>query len=1676
MLTYIESPMLYLRNTAKFREWYKRVESRNDDNSIDTEFVNIFHPVPSRKEKGLPYLIYGTRKDIGGFLRSASLNVAADQQAIYELLQNADDSGANFFSVTYNEEYLLCINNGTCFTNNNMSALINIGDSDKNGEDIGTFGIGFKILHRLLGEDDGLDAIINDYAGPIIYSWPEWRYLKMFMEEEPMFYNKIDKYEPGLPWLLKIIYTCFPVSLDERIRLKDYETLGIVFGREELATMRLLLSDSRKKVDILNMEKGRLDQGSIFFLKLGSGKYKYIHDNIENLRSGISYSMNFLNNLERVYINGELITKQVLTECCEGTFKRGSSDFNAIKPRNVNRDIRFSIAYYKDYKQSASLNLSPNLYNFFSMDEEKNGFRFLLHCNAFDMNNDRRKLQQGSQINERLLPAIAKAFLSQIEIKRLADRKGFLAIYAALLLSEEPLKKPHIDDFFFKPLLAYIRQNIPVYDGFEIDVANVKIKGFNTDLDMRILGLPNLNWFEWGCQKDQALVDAAVTKLGVETWTIADVLISANISLLNNWIAAQSEANYKFFLEELEGIVLLNEVKTRLANIKLLKFSDGKFYSLREIITNSELISTTQQTVKIKNELRAIGFFVSENNLSELKFIKELHSDQLKPEEIFKRIADRIQKRPILSSEEKRNLFLNFINTDTRFVGIAEVTLGKLHLFKDTLGEVKPLDTMLSATAKVPVWLNQFKIASSEYFQELDNYLVSQKSIYQTFILRNWESIIAAVKKTDSFYERVHYYFSLDPENAPLNNERFVLVIDENGEERFVHPNHVFYSEQLHLVSNYTSLANVIYSLTGRYIPHHSALAFLKPPMCLLKTEYLSDFPIEPCLLDASDVRELVNFCDKNHEKFFAIFCIEKEAPGFRIAAASPSVQQVNVGLSTAKFLTDAINVSDSASVYFKLLPTEFNDLKNKEGVLSGEDFYYFLLKNIDFGVFAQTLVDVISYSGPKIAFLGKLNKLVLSADVSYNEETFEYKVLDMACSELKSKEIKSGEFRNKIRLAVDGNEVSLSAIPSSAEDVIFPDSHIKLRIADILPDGFATTGLLHSVVSNLASAGINEIQLKTLFNTYQDTDLTEILKLLPKHLDNGFQLAFVILYHNKVACVDLTSYFIRTLDGNYDLTYSFFIHYFGFLKPWASLEAKYETIERIFNEEMIVIKNGGGKIYNKPIIIDGKFICFDVKKTLEDHDKLNLLQYIFERWNEERILFTSVDWSLIDDVPTKELLGLNPLACIMVPDIALKDELPPTYFLDWIPQNQVPDSFLADLGISTSDSNIVSIRKQLKNNGSLPLMIANVNETLLRNTLVWIEEQGISLTGVDDLRSLEQMVSLINAPLIKPENLESDVESQNTNTGERDDEYQEEEEDYDDDSEEEALNCIEIIKEFDFKTLHKASVELVNDAYHLWKEVLDGRYSIFLFPDTLPQIARLTGFGDYIFVRFNEGDLAMKDDMIYVNSNVRDNLTSMLRSLVDKGLSNADFVKFCSIEEKLTKKNDQVAATVGITDIERVPPDVTHETLRRILALIDRVPIEQVEEVISREFDNEGAHINSGYLGEKIVYTDLVKKFGIDRVRWTSAENPMVASPTDAYDFEILDTALQRVMFYIDAKSTTRAKFQNEKTEIFWRNSEWRFIESEPTSYVIARVFGVNGANPEIVYLRLAYDKNFTI
>jgi len=273
-------------NTKKYREYYAKTKE-DTDSLRDLDFIGCYHKINGKiVKKGFFNLFHGDKPREIDFLRS-QVEIAEDSQAIYEFLQNAVDANATSFYIFWDKENFLVINNGNKFNEEDISSILNFSQSTKfNGtnENIGKFGIGFKLIHRLVGNDNsnedeanGLNAITKKYSGPILFSWDN-NYIKQALQNKLNFIND--------HWLFKILYTNFPSGIDEKIKNKDYIE-QVLFPKSDYQEMISFII----KQDI-NLES--LEHGSIFFLKLGKGKSKLLDSEKENIKHGIRYSLNII--------------------------------------------------------------------------------------------------------------------------------------------------------------------------------------------------------------------------------------------------------------------------------------------------------------------------------------------------------------------------------------------------------------------------------------------------------------------------------------------------------------------------------------------------------------------------------------------------------------------------------------------------------------------------------------------------------------------------------------------------------------------------------------------------------------------------------------------------------------------------------------------------------------------------------------------------------------------------------------------------------------------------------------------------------------------------------------------------------------------------------------------------------------------------------------------------------------------------------------------------------------------------------------------------------------------------------------------------------------------------------------------------------------------------------------
>lgn len=149
-----------IKSAISFRKWYKNLTSARKHVSQfwDENFIGAQHNDLS----GFFTMYHGDKVQVYDFLRK-EVEMAEDGQAIYELVQNATDSNSTKFYMFYDENKLIVINNGSVFSKEGIKSILNIGQSfgKQEPDKIGRYGIGFKLVYRLVGKSSGLDELLH---------------------------------------------------------------------------------------------------------------------------------------------------------------------------------------------------------------------------------------------------------------------------------------------------------------------------------------------------------------------------------------------------------------------------------------------------------------------------------------------------------------------------------------------------------------------------------------------------------------------------------------------------------------------------------------------------------------------------------------------------------------------------------------------------------------------------------------------------------------------------------------------------------------------------------------------------------------------------------------------------------------------------------------------------------------------------------------------------------------------------------------------------------------------------------------------------------------------------------------------------------------------------------------------------------------------------------------------------------------------------------------------------------------------------------------------------------------------------------------------------------------------------------------------------------------------------
>ena len=806
-----------IKNIQEYRSFYKK--TRKTHSALEENFIGNYYIDKKTNEKNFGWftLYHGDKDGFGkpetgieNFLQSF-LDMAKDGQAVYEFLQNAVDAGSTHYSMVWGKDkvdgnhYLLVANNGKMFNLDSVRSILNVGSSTKTNDSqtIGKFGIGFKLAHRLVGKDNGLQELINENSGPILFSWKNYEIEHLAKSEniEP----QTLQYEPkengnyevkdDYPWLFKILITCFPClpqndSVVELPKMANgLQATVNPFGQAEYEVLSRWVKNNQK---ILN--KDTYNEGALFFIKLGSGKEEELAE--VNLKEGVKFAIAILKEtapdeekeaklLQTVQLNNdepitypdlEYIKLSVNKEDEKDTYAHirfGVDSFEELTIEQKRRiteeaNIEALFGFRKHHEIGEFFKGAPNFYLYFPLSEEVHNFNYILHSNAFYKGASRTFLHKGGGkedgINERLLKTIITKI--DIELKRLStsynkkDRQLFLNFYAALLTSGKSSNQDRlwIEAPFIDPINELLKKYIPVRKSLDADTFEISynpnkvfIKKTKIDIDTEAWELEDVNWFYWGEDSEISILLNATSKLGVKDFTIYN-LFSANETIseyLNGWLKADS-VKIKNILNEIAlldaEIVKEPSFKKNLFNTKLLNFNNDELLSINEFQEKEKegYFIIFNKLNDIKDLLQKLGLKYTIENFDNYGFNPKYFSlfandSQVRSYNILTKLFSGVVKEEILNSLNKNEKHRIFDAFRTLNDNPGE-RMGDLKLFKNNNNNPVCFKNLF-ATSSIG-WLNKFCIHPSEDSTDYKKYLTDKpEEVYQNIVFPFWGQI-----------------------------------------------------------------------------------------------------------------------------------------------------------------------------------------------------------------------------------------------------------------------------------------------------------------------------------------------------------------------------------------------------------------------------------------------------------------------------------------------------------------------------------------------------------------------------------------------------------------------------------------------------------------------------------------------------------------------------------------------------------------------------------------------------------------------------------------------------------------------------------------------------------------------------------------------------------------------
>lgn len=1032
--------------------------------------------------------VHGTKDNIEGFLKTI-FDTSEDHQGIYEFIQNAIDCGASKFYMFFNEDYLAVINNGSKFTEKDLNAILNVAQSGGEEEDkIGKFGIGFKLVHRMVGESNAVLEVVNDYCGPVLFSWNNLNSLNGFLTNN----NYEVKKELSGEWLLKILYTCFPCGLDEVVKGKNYENV-IPFPRSEAMEMKKFINEN---IERYNVDISNLSEGTIFFLKLGKKKGEMLESDKKKTMDGMGYTLNTV----------KFLKDKKLDEIRVNEFSRKKENMQSIVGNigdiklHDNREMsgHYSLFYHKEldkiykfFKQDNAQKI--NIYNFFPIADQRSGWNFIVHSNRFQIETSRRKLLQDN-INRDIFDKIF--FDLKNKIKQQDNVEEYKILYTNLLLSRLNEKYDSDDNVlkFGEKLYQLVRENIPTLCGVIVNNSKqVVIKDTNLQIP-----LPDLKWFYVDNNytnndvfKKELKKNAA--KIGLRRYSLKEIIIDFNIA---SYIKSFSENQHNIYLKELNEVwqSITSSSTINPLEKKLFKFENLEVYSINDIGQNGELVFKDIIDLDLKQRLKKMGFVFP---VFDIKKYRNLENIKINYDAIKQKI--KLLLDTDLTLEERVTLlrfykylykdlkvdFKFYLNNKNNLVSISEI-------LNSDIKEVTLQDYVLNSN-----YLRLLKEYS--LLDEVDANAIQKDKVYTRIIYPHWNDLLMKNKKESfRFFKVCIEFYKLDSNSKNMNlSSKDLNLIDFKDE--LLSATKIFINNKLQHLSN--SELETIEQNFGVSPCKIGDISILQDEifknMGVRNLHYKLE-SINKIVFTLPELQKLINVTKKLNINIFKNFVIKKEDENFILLSGK---EYKNISLKNDRFLrvyrtieynTKLILIPEELEKYFDV-ETEDVDLFFNELL----DKYIIEFSDKDTFECVKTLSDTL-----KKKYILKLSTIRIEDFESEKEYLFD--LFDLV--------LKFGlekDFREK--LIFNDNKISVTNLPEIKFNK-YPELALRLEgngsnYIDQLYDFFKEYDQIEKILN------ISYLGLDTLEEELEKIRRKKIMTRQVYTVSNMFEFRVVLLY-----------------------------------------------------------------------------------------------------------------------------------------------------------------------------------------------------------------------------------------------------------------------------------------------------------------------------------------------------------------------------------------------------------------------------------------------------------------------------------------------------------------------------------------------------------------------------------